>query len=409
MIDPPEEGTDMKIATTIALQYTVLAILLGATPTAYPQGKSAEEIGTECTRISKQGNIFTDELGNVGDGSMSVQACVNHFLYKLSEKTASTCLEEGRRTGSLPRSHLAEYERVIREVRENAEAEQTRATSISSYANCQRMLEGEGDRKLVQRIQNFLTSQLVSGASAAELPVAAQAMVLEQKIIRALEAGDDLKAKNLFTERDQLQIKMPPELMIKRARFHYRLGDHLAAHQNLTAYLATADPASPLYESAVTMLSTLEEERPDVAQQPEAEREATAEAKVVAQLTPKCKTPTTEGDAECWLKVANQENCYRWNPYPKSNESVSWSGQCKAGKPDGNGEEVWQYDGGRSTGIGSYRNGKEQGQWELRYGDMVETGPYVNGKRHGQWEIRFPDGNGFYTNYVNDKVQDVYD
>ena len=116
---------------------------------------------------------------------------------------------------------------------------------------------------------------------------------------------------------------------------------------------------------------------------------ATAEA--VAKLTPKCETPTSEGDEACWLKIANHDNCYI-ELNPSSNLSVTWSGQCKAGVPDDHGEEVARWDGdeGGVTFIGAYMNGERHGQWELRWADGgVHIGPIVDGKRNGQWEWRY--------------------
>ncbi len=127
---------------------------------------------------------------------------------------------------------------------------------------------------------------------------------------------------------------------------------------------------------------------------------ATAEA--VAKLTPKCETPTSEGDAGCWLKAANHNNCYVWGT-PQS--SYTWSGQCKMGKPDGHGEVVWRNDGGEGTHIGAYVDGEWNGQWEHRWPNgKVEIGPYVDGKRHGQWEERYADGTVKIGPYVDGKA-----
>ena len=126
---------------------------------------------------------------------------------------------------------------------------------------------------------------------------------------------------------------------------------------------------------------------------------ATAEA--VEKLTPKCETPTSEGDAGCWLKAANHNNCYVWGT-PQS--SYTWSGQCKMGKPDGHGEVVWRNDGGEGTHIGAYVDGEWNGQWEHRWPNgKVEIGPYVDGKRHGQWEQRLASGEVQIGPYVDGK------
>ena len=71
-----------------------------------------------------------------------------------------------------------------------------------------------------------------------------------------------------------------------------------------------------------------------------------------SQLTPKCKVQTTDGDAACWMKLQNKSDCWVWNWYPGTNETVTWSGLCKAGQVDGKGKLVWNHDGGEQVNIG---------------------------------------------------------
>lgn len=87
------------------------------------------------------------------------------------------------------------------------------------------------------------------------------------------------------------------------------------------------------------------------------------------QLTPKCNEPTAEGDRACWMKASNHGNCYVWNPYPASDETVTWSGQCKAGVAAGKGVQTWVYDGGKLTLAGTIVNGQAHGRWEMRHDD----------------------------------------
>ena len=156
---------------------------------------------------------------------------------------------------------------------------------------------------------------------------------------------------------------------------------------------------------------------------------ATAEA--VEKLTPKCETPTSKGDAACWLKIANHNNCYAWT-LPIPNMSATWSGKCKAGTPDGHGEEVWradvldeearrvlQLDGSgiyTVTHTGSYVDGNRNGQWEKRWPDGVYAGDltidhYVDGKKHGTEKGWDKDGNLLYVcNHSNgEKVSCDFD
>ena len=97
-------------------------------------------------------------------------------------------------------------------------------------------------------------------------------------------------------------------------------------------------------------------------------------------LTPKCKTQTDEGDVACWMKVQNKGDCYVWNPYPATDEKVTWSGQCKAGQVDGKGELVWISDAGTQVNIASYVNGQEHGKWEIRHADgSIDDAVYDKG------------------------------
>jgi hypothetical protein len=69
------------------------------------------------------------------------------------------------------------------------------------------------------------------------------------------------------------------------------------------------------------------------------------------------------------LRVADQgewitasESCKVWNAYPRTNESVSWSGTCRAGYGEGVGEIVWQRDGEpESTSQVTPKHGKPNG------------------------------------------------
>ena len=123
---------------------------------------------------------------------------------------------------------------------------------------------------------------------------------------------------------------------------------------------------------------------------------------------PKCETPTVKGDPDCWLKAENHDNCYFWNNSVSNEETVTWSGQCRAGKPDGRGKETWGVSAnGRthtSIHIGSYVDGKKHGRWQYRWASGREdTGSYVNGKEHGRWQYRWADGSVDTGPYVNGK------
>ncbi len=134
-------------------------------------------------------------------------------------------------------------------------------------------------------------------------------------------------------------------------------------------------------------------------------------ANAQTELTPKCETPTLEDDPSCWLKVEEHDNCYIWIDDVEEEHTVTWSGQCQAGKAQGRGKDTREYVVGADTrtrnGIGSYLNGKRDGRWKIRWSDDeyvgAEIGLYVDGKRHGQWEIRWPDGDVETGPYVDGK------
>jgi len=117
------------------------------------------------------------------------------------------------------------------------------------------------------------------------------------------------------------------------------------------------------------------------------------EESAIAKLTPKCNTPTKSGDASCWLKVAARKSCWTWNEIVTDNEMFEWSGRCKNGLLHGRGEESWRDSRNKSTGAGSYQNGKKRGDWVERFGrgDAPNEGSYKNGKRHGRWIFPFAD------------------
>ena len=128
-------------------------------------------------------------------------------------------------------------------------------------------------------------------------------------------------------------------------------------------------------------------------------------------LTPKCKTPTHEGDVACWLKVTNtimtifREDCYVWT-IPLTDQTVTWSGQCRAGLADGHGKMIRKYSGESESSIGSYADGKQQGQWEVQSVDGgVWIGPFVDGKRQGQWKEWYESGAIRVGSYVDDMRQ----
>ena len=99
-----------------------------------------------------------------------------------------------------------------------------------------------------------------------------------------------------------------------------------------------------------------------------------------------------EGSA-CWKELANRPGCFFWNPVSGKNETVTWTGECKAGIAQGHGTLTFAWDGGRAADEGTIRKGKQQGRWVLHVSNgNEEVGAYTDGQRTGRWSIRWPDG-----------------
>jgi hypothetical protein len=83
-----------------------------------------------------------------------------------------------------------------------------------------------------------------------------------------------------------------------------------------------------------------------------------------------------------WITAANQP-CKLWNPEPRPNESVTWSGQCDNGFATGKGILKWT----------------EDGKPEVEF-----DGEYKNGKRNGPGVMITPDGERFEGVWVDDRL-----
>ena len=121
------------------------------------------------------------------------------------------------------------------------------------------------------------------------------------------------------------------------------------------------------------------------------------------ELTPKCETPTIEGDPACWMKAENHDNCWFWNKDVTDEEAVTWSGQCRAGKPHGRGKEIWKSAGvERWTSVASYEDGQLQSE-SIRYAGGTESRKsyYEDGQLQSE-SIRYADGTGSSKSYDKD-------
>ena len=90
----------------------------------------------------------------------------------------------------------------------------------------------------------------------------------------------------------------------------------------------------------------------------------------------------------CWMELADRPGCYLWNPAPKDNETVGWSGGCSNGLAQGSGRISWfQNDELSRTEDTRLQDGHRDGLHATRGADGTREaqGTYVSGERHGTW------------------------
>ena len=129
----------------------------------------------------------------------------------------------------------------------------------------------------------------------------------------------------------------------------------------------------------------------------------------MAEPEPQCPTPTVKGGPACWIEVENQPGCFLWNGAPQTDETVTWSGSCSGGLPDGHGTIRWRFDDGWSSNTGRYVDGKKNGVWSEKWANGFEgKGPYVDGKKNGVWSVKQADGTEGKGPYVDGKKNGVW-
>jgi hypothetical protein len=129
-----------------------------------------------------------------------------------------------------------------------------------------------------------------------------------------------------------------------------------------------------------------------------------------------------------WIK--DQNGCKHFNPNPQAGEKLTWSGACKDGVGDGDGEIEWFLDGKLVERYeGAYKAGKPAGKGTLvstqnggyRYeGEWVDGGPkmgkmslpdgtiyigeFKDWKFNGKGELTLPDGSTQYGNWIDGEL-----
>ena len=116
--------------------------------------------------------------------------------------------------------------------------------------------------------------------------------------------------------------------------------------------------------------------------------------------------PTCAGQPEgaaCWKELANQPECYIWNPNLQPDATVTWTGACSGGLSQGAGTLTWVWDSGQQTSesTGRLQEGERQGHWVERFPTgTVQEGSFVAGERHGRWIRRAANGHATEGSFV---------
>jgi hypothetical protein len=127
--------------------------------------------------------------------------------------------------------------------------------------------------------------------------------------------------------------------------------------------------------------------------------------------------------------IADAKGCLVWNPYPQSEETITWSGPCRDGMASGTGELQWyragikdsnyngdmvagKYDG---KGISIDSKGRYEGDFvagkRTGYGTMAYlngnryTGEWLDGAGSGNGKVTYPNGSSYEGGWLNGTME----
>ena len=183
-------------------------------------------------------------------------------------------------------------------------------------------------------------------------------------------------------------LEPDPEDHFRYAQIWSEAGAPERAMEEAVRYLQIRGREAEHYKEALDLINRAEGEQ------------ARAEAGIENRCSGKPK-----GTA-CWKEVTGQPDCYVWDDYLITDQTVTWTGKCTGERAQGTGTLKWVWVGGKKTleSTGSLQDGKRQGLWVLRFANGgVSEGPYVEGKRHGDWVFRLADGGVQEGPYVEGK------
>ena len=216
-------------------------------------------------------------------------------------------------------------------------------------------------------------------AAAAQLP---PEIVVDRYLLRAerlMETKDPQGALELMGKIVALQkehgLTLPEEFHFKHAKVALSAGSIGEAMNAVNTYLVEAGRGGKFYREALELLEEAEQ------LQSWFDAEQTCAGK-------------SEG-AECWKELTGEPGCYVWDDYLIPDQTVTWTGECAAGRAQGEGTLKWVREEGEKTSesTGRLTDGKQHGKWVVRYGNgTVLEGSFVEGTRQGEWVGRYKDG-----------------
>jgi hypothetical protein len=122
---------------------------------------------------------------------------------------------------------------------------------------------------------------------------------------------------------------------------------------------------------------------------------------------------TQDADSSIWDSSINwiydpQSKCHVFNQYPKTNETITYSGSCKKGVAQGHGDLQYYLDGIAIVRFtGEWKDGKRNGHGVETYKDGERyEGEWKDGKRNGQGVFTYKDGEKRNMKWKDDQFVD---
>ena len=217
-------------------------------------------------------------------------------------------------------------------------------------------------------------------AAAGQLPPDIQVDRYLLRAERLMEAKDPKGALELMGKIVALQkehgLTLPKEFHFKHAKVALSAGEVQEALEAVNKYLVEAGREGKFYREALELLEEAEQ--------------------LQSWFDPEQLCADKSKGAECWKELTGEPGCYVWNDYLIPDQTVNWTGECAAGRAQGEGTLKWVWGDGENTSesTGSLADGTKQGDWVERRSDgsVAKQGPYKEGKKHGHWVHRMVDG-----------------